>query len=374
MRICYLADAESIHTQRWVKYFVEKGYEVYLFSYRPFGEGSLKLKNVNLYLLPETRTPIRVVSYFANLLSHVRQIRKLIREIKPDLLHAHFVSAEGFLGALTSFHPFVVSAWGSDVLLEPKRSKRSKWKVRFVLKRADLITCAGEHPAARARELGADPERVKVIYFGVDTQEFNPQQNNGKLREELGVFDSPVIISLRNFGPIYDVESLVKAVPLVLRQIPNAKFIIAGDGEQRNYLENLASSLQVSDSVKFVGRIPHDELPKYLTLADVYVSTSLSDGGVSVSTLEAMACQLPVVITDVGDNRMWVKDGENGFFVPERDYGKLADMVIYLLQNPSIRKRVGEMNRKVVAENLSYETQMKKMERIYEGLIRRCQR
>ncbi|GAH34462.1 unnamed protein product, partial [marine sediment metagenome] len=138
-----------------------------------------------------------------------------------------------------------------------------------------------------------------------------------------------MIISFRSLEPIYDVESLIKAIPSVLKEIPSAKFIVAGDGEQRKYLENLGVSLGISGSIRFVGFVENDELPQYLASADVYVSTSLSDAGIAVSTAEAMACGLPVVITDFGDNRKWVENGINGFLVPPKSPEALASKIAY---------------------------------------------
>lgn len=155
----------------------------------------------------------------------------------------------------------------------------------------------------------------------------------------------------------------------MLSNIPDAKFIIAGDGEQRDYLENLAMSLGVSDSIKFTGRIPNDELPRYIASSEIYVSTSLSDAGLAASTAEAMACELPVVITDFGNNRDWVKDGEGGFIIPTKNPAILAEQIVYLLQNQDVRKRFGKINRGVIEERNNYEKEMKLMEDIYFQLI-----
>jgi glycosyltransferase involved in cell wall biosynthesis len=221
-------------------------------------------------------------------------------------------------------------------------------------------------------ELGAHRDRICLICFGVDTLKFNPEHRDPQFKMAQFGSDSPAVISLRNLSPIYDVESLVKAVPLVLAHIPDAKFIIGGDGEQRNYLENLASSLGVLSSVKFVGQLPSDLLPRYLASVDVYVSTSLSDGGLASSTAEAMACGLPVVITDFGNNRDWIRDGENGFNVPLQDPPTLACKLVYLLQHDTFRRRFGEINRAVIEERNNYQKEMHRMEKLYIELIQKC--
>jgi len=364
MRICYIANAESIHTQRWIQYFARTGHQIHLISPTP-PIGNYP-QNVSLY-------PIKVLQGIRGL-NHafsIIQIRRIMKRINPDILHAHYVADYGFWAALCCVHPFVVTAWGSDVLVRPRESTLSKWMVKFVLKQADLITCDAEHLEHRITELGAERKRIKLIYFGVDTQKFSSGKGDVGFKEKLRLEPSSLtIISLRNLSPIYDVESLIKAIPLVLNDIPDSRFIIAGDGEQRNYLGTLAKSLGVSDSIRFVGRIPNDELPRYLASSNIYVSTALSDAGLAASTAEAMACELPVVITDFGNNRDWVKDGDGGFVIPTKDPVILAEKIVLLLKNEDVRRRFGKINRSVIEERNNYEKEMKSMEEIYLQLIR----
>jgi glycosyltransferase involved in cell wall biosynthesis len=121
--------------------------------------------------------------------------------------------------------------------------------------------------------------------------------------------------------------------------------------------------------VKFIGFIQNDKLPEYLNSMDVYVSTSLSDAGIAASTAEAMACGLPVIVTDVADNRVWVEDGVNGFVIPVKDPKLLAERVIHLLKNEDIRRRFGNISRKVIEERNNYYKEMAKMEEIYKKLV-----
>ena len=366
MRICYVAGIGSIHTQRWVKYFANQGHEVHVIT---MGSSEVHdIKNVTFHELGRIRLEIRFISYGVNLLFYAIQIRKLMREIKPEIIHAHYIMSWGFLGMLSGFHPFILTSWGSDVLIDPKRYPLLRFLFKRTLAKADLITCSGEHMIPRMVELGASENKINIIYFGVDTQTFSPTHRSDVKKGELGISGSPTIISLRNLKPIYDVESLIKAVPLVLAKVPEAKFLIAGDGEQRDYLKGLAQSLGVSDSIRFVGWISNNELPKYLASADIYVSTSLSDG-LAVSTTEAMACGLPVIITDFGDNKRWVEDGVNGFLVPLHDPEALASRIIYLLHNEYDRIRFGRTNRQIIEGRNNYEREMGKMGELYERLI-----
>ena len=368
MRICYLADAGSIHTQRWVKYFADKGHEVHLISFRPFRDG--KTESVKLHLLKRLQLQIRFISFLINLLFEVTQIRKLMKKINPDIVHAHYVSEYGWLGALTGFHPFIASAWGSDVFIEQRKLKFSRILTKYALKKVDLITCDGENSKDAIINLDINPKKIKIVYHGVDTRKFNSKQKDKEFIKNLFGWEKfPVVISVRFLVPKNDVETLIKAILLILKKIPNAKFIIGGEGPEEGYLKELAESLGISNSIRFVGWIPHDDLPKYLSSSDVYVTTSLLDGGISIATVDAMACELALVVTDIADNKKWIKDGENGFIVPTKNPKLLAEKVIYLLENKEIRKRFGEINRKIVKEKQNYEREMEKMEKLYKKII-----
>jgi len=367
VKLCYLADASSIHTQRWVKYFADVGHEVHVISQKPFGANPPT--NVSLHLLQPLKVGSTTIKG-ANLPFQILQIHQNIRRLKPHLLHAHDALGYGFWGALCRFHPFVITPWGSDVVVSPGKSWFFKWSVQFALKNADFLTCDADHLVGTLTALGANPNKIQVIYFGVDTKKFAPAAPDGNLRARLGIAaNAPVVISLRHLNPIYDIESLVRAAPLVLEKIPDARFIIAGNGTLRFQLEQLATALGIAEQLKFVGAIPNHELPDYLTLSDVYVSTSLSDGGLAASTAEAMACALPVIITDFGDNRQWVTDGKGGFLIPLRNPAVLADKIVYLLENAETRRQFGAFNRQVILERNDYYTEMAKVERIYQNLL-----
>jgi L-malate glycosyltransferase len=369
MKICYIAGGTSIHTQRWINYFARKGHEVHLISYLfPANYDGFDTRvqiHPLVVLLPRVW---KVSRYFSGSLWPF-QVRRMVNKIKPDILHSHYVTTYGYLGAISRFHPLVLSAWGSDVLITPKQSRIHRFLTEYSLRKADLITCGGENTKEEMIKSGTNAEKIRLIYHGVDTRKFNPKKREQKLRDELGLFESPIIISVRMLEPLYDVESLVKAMPLVIEQAPKTKLIIAGEGEQRDYLENLARGLGISSAVRFVGQIAHDELPKYLASADVYVSTSLSDNGIAVSTLEAMASGLPVVITDCADIKKWITDGEDGFIVPVKTPEAIAAKVIYLLENEDTRVKFGRLAREVVENRADYEEEMLKVEKLYQQLI-----
>jgi glycosyltransferase involved in cell wall biosynthesis len=364
MRICYIAPAESVHTQKWVSYFAERGHDVHLVSRKSFeGNG---IENIKLYRLTSFRYPV-LLRYPYDAI----KVRGLIKEIKPDILHIHYATGYGLLGALSGFHPFILSAWGSDVLVAPRQSTIYRWIVKFAIRQADIIHCDADHIRGPLMELGAKPQKINLIYFGVDTQKFKPTPRSNKLRSELGILDSPTVISSRSLKPIYDIGTLIDSIPAVLKEIPGVKFLIAGGGSEEQKLKEQARSLGISSSVVFTGWIDNDELPLYLNSADIYVSTSLSDAGLASSTAEAMACGLPVIITDFGDNKKWVEDGTNGFLIPLKNPQVLASKIVYLLRNKEIRDKFGVINRQIIEERNNWATEMRKVEKVYETSVKR---
>jgi len=369
LRLCYIASGISIHTERWVNYFARRGDEVHLISSR-FTEGYEGFDSrIQMHPLVRLLPQIWKLSGYLSGILWLFQVRRLVQRIRPDILDAHYIGVPAYLAVASGFHPLVLSAWGSDILIDAKRNPLRRILTQSALKKAEMVICDSETARKRLLELGTRPDKITKIFWGVDTQQFNPQRRDEELKGNLGVSGAPTIICVRNLKPVYNVEMLIRAIPLILEQTPQARFILAGDGEQRGYLKSLASSLGVLDSIKFVGLIPHNELPKYLASSDIYVSTSLSDS-TSLSLQEAMACELAPVVTDLPANREWIVDGENGFIVPINDVRRLADKIGYLIENVEVRRKLGRPGRSIIEEEAEYEKNMKKMENVYEQLVR----
>jgi glycosyltransferase involved in cell wall biosynthesis len=353
MKICFLAGANSIHSYKWVKYFADNGHKVSWISFAENTQG--KINGVDFYQISKPFP----FNFF--------ELKKLVKRIKPDIFHAHYAGVNGFLASLVNFHPFVLTAWGSDVLFAGKSKIKGPF-VKHALKKADLITSDAEHIKKAIGVLGIKTAEIKIICFGVDVMKFSPGDKKQEIVDKLKISNCPAVISLRNLEPLYNIESLIKAVPLVLKEFSEVKFIVAGRGPEEENLKKMAETLGVSESIRFVNWIPQNELPEYLRVSDVYVSTSLSDAGLASSTAEAMACELPCIVTDFGDNKEWIKNNESGFLMPLKDFNFLAEKIIYLLKNPEERKRLGANARKVIEEKNNYYKEMEKMEKLYASL------
>jgi len=368
LTICYLGTAGSIHTVKWAEYFANKGHKVHLISYDDFRDK--KSEKIILHLIGR-KIPINLwrINTLINLPLALSQTKKLIKEIRPDIIHAHYVTSYGHLAALTGFKPIIMTGWGSDILVEPKKSIISRIAVKYALKRSALITCDAEHMKKAIIKLGGDSCKIKVIRFGIDTGKFFRKDKNEKLQEKLGTLGILTVISLRRPAPIYNLETLIRAIPSVIKEFPDVKFLIAGEGSEKERLKKMAEELNIIKNVLFIGEILNDALPDYLNISDVYVSTSLSDAGISSSTAEAMACGLPVIVTDSGENKNWINDGESGFIIPVKSPEILSEKIIYLLKNPKKMENFGENARKMIIENNDYCNEMTKMEKLYHNAL-----
>lgn len=368
MRICYIATGISLHAQRWVNYFARKGHEVHLISHRFPVEYEGYDKSIQFHPLVRLAPKIWAISRYPSALLWLFKVRRLINKIKPDVLDAHFIGINAYLAVVSGFHPLILTAWGSDILIIPKQNPLWRNLTKYAIRRADFLISWSSVIKEALLNFGAQESRMSVVFLGVDTHQFNSTQREERLRQRLGASKSPIVISTRTLSPLYSVDTLIQAIPLVLAEIPETKFVIIGDGNQKDYLVKLAADKGIMNAVKFLGRVPHEELPKYLASSDIYVSTSLSDG-TSISLLEAMACKLAPVVTDIPANRNWVAEGKNGFLFPIKNHKILAEKIIFLLKDKGARYSFGAIGESLVAEHAQYEQQMEKVEEIYQSLV-----
>jgi L-malate glycosyltransferase len=282
--------------------------------------------------------------------------RRYIKRLEPDLLVGNGVSGTnpyGFCCALSGFHPFVILVWGSDILIEAKKSILLRFIAKFVLKKADGVIVDSEIKRQAAIALGCLKEKIWKFPWGIDLSMFPPHVGGSYVKTHLGWANNKIIISTRNHFPIYGVEYLIKAIPIVIKRYPEARFLIIGEGTDTKKLKNMTEEAHIESYVLFVGKVPNTDLSKYLNAADIYVSTSLSDG-TSNSLLESLACSLPVVVTDIPGNREWIENGKNGFLVPIKDPTKIAEKIVFLLENDELRELLGTNNAKLANEKADW--------------------
>ncbi|EHR04616.1 glycosyltransferase [Bradyrhizobium sp. WSM471] len=359
MKICFLATGESVHSFRWIRFFAQRGHEIHWISLKPSRFPSLP--NTTFY---DMSGPGKIVS----VVSAMIRVRALLARLKPDILHAHYAGSYGLIGAFSGLQPYVVTAWGSDVLF----AGRARFKgalVGWALRNAALVTCDAYHMIEAMVAIGVTRSRVHLVFFGVETDTFSPGLASEDMKTAWDAQGKRVVISLRNLEPVYDIGTLINAVPRVISVMPNTKFIICGSGSREAELREQVRVLGVAEHVVFGGRYDNVKLPDMLRSSDVYVSTSLSDAGIAASTAEAMACGVPAVITNTGENDRWIDEGQNGFLVSPGDSDALSARITELLGNERLRKEVGNAGRTKILATNNYTSEMERMEQLYQRVL-----
>jgi glycosyltransferase involved in cell wall biosynthesis len=280
------------------------------------------------------------------------------------LIHAHWAIPTGLIGVLVGSFlkiPLIVTIHGSDFRIGTMKTFILKKIFVYVCKRAKYIICVSEVLKREVEKLGVKRENIFVLPMGVEEPFLKPLRNRGVDRIGQGF----TILSNRQLQPIYNISLLIRAIPIVLKEEPDAKFVIGGIGSERENLEKQVKDLNIRPSVQFLGWVMHEEMPKLLSQADIYISTSLDDG-TSVSLLEAMASGAFPIVTDIPSNREWISDGENGFLVPLDDEEFLAERIIKAIRNKDLIETSRDSNFCLIKEKALWPVTIGKTQEIYK--------
>ena len=373
MRLCYIANPYSIHTQRQARYFADQGHEIHLISVSPT-QGTIPLNafpdNVTLYDLM-AKSNIRKLRY----LHWGILARQIVRKIQPDILHAHQVAGNGWVGAATGYHPFIVTAWGSDLLLGPHRSRIQRQLAKWVLQRADYVTCVSEGLMQAAKSLGADPQKLEMATWGIDTDVFHPASPADKqaIRAQIGLHPTDLLVlSIRAIKEVYNPLDIAKAIPLVLKRIPNVQFIIRTYGYDPHLLTQFKAIIQkhhAAEAVQYLGDLSTEEdIANLYRAADVAISIPSSDGTPS-SVLEALACGAVPILSDLPTLHKWVQHEQEGLFVPAKNTEYLSEVIIRLITDDSLRQTLSANGVKLIRQRADSKIWMRRNEEIYELLL-----
>jgi len=384
LRICALGDLESIHTRRWLEPFAARGHDVQAISfYAPSvtpvgvtvrsltagGSSSAQNKGGGASRSLAGRLPPTLLRLLNALRYERKGLGKTVRRLQPQILHAHYVVEHGFFAATTGFHPLVVTAWGSDILVATARSRLTRAIARYTLRRADLVTSNNEYMSERIRALGVPSRKVATVVFGTDEFYLEDAEQSVNLAAD-AVESPPTVVSTRSLdSPLYNVDSLLRAMAIVRGRLREARLIIAGEGRLRPALESLAAELGSADGVEFTGFLDQQALRDVFHRAHVYASIPSSDA-TSVSTLSAMAAGCFPVVSDLPTQREWIDDGVNGFRVPVDDVAALAYRLEEALTNGDLRRQAATANRRLVEERGVWERNVPEMERLYRQLAK----
>ncbi|MCG1027059.1 glycosyltransferase [Virgibacillus halodenitrificans] len=360
MKICLLAGASTIHTVRWVNAMAQLEHDVHLITMHPSKMDQID-SAVHVYKL-KVPAPI---GYYTNVL----ELKLLLGRVQPDLLHVHYASGYGTLARLVHFKPTLLSVWGSDVYLFPNKNKRNKMILKNNLASMTHITATG-HALKKQTECFHTPAvPIDIVPFGIDMNLF---KKLGEIPHE-----DIVIGTVKRMKPIYGIDLLLKAASRVVEKLKMAgrgeiadriKLLIVGEGEQLGELKQLADQLGIKERTAFVGAIPNNEVPKYINQMDIYCAFSRSES-FGVAVLEASACEVPVVVSNVGGLPEVVQDGVTGYICNLDDLGKMADKLYELVMDEGKRAEFGRNGRKFVRNHYEWQQNVAEMEKIYKKIV-----
>ncbi len=379
LRIAVLGDFDGVHTRSWLRWFIARGHDVHAISFYP---PSAPVDGVTLHVLKERFTngdggsaagsgSSRIPRSLVRLVHAARYrqagLQRVLREIAPDVFHAHFVVEHGFYGALAGFHPYVVTAWGSDVLVEPGRDPISRQIAKWTLARADLITSNNNVMAERIVELGASRSKVEIVTLGADAYFGDRWEESANVAAPFA--GAPItILSTRAHEPLYNIDAIIDAFAVLHEKAPNTQLVVAHSGSLSPALEDRARPL--GDAVTFTGTVDAARLRDLMTEAAVFVSVPSSDG-TSVALLQAMSAGAFPVVSALETVREWIVDGENGLTVPLGSPVLMAEALMKAVSGVELRRTAAVRNRAIVRERGTNEVEMARMETLYLRLASR---
>lgn len=359
IRVLYISSGYSPHDYRFLCGFIRSGLE-------PF---HLPLTQE---VLDERPAPAGVVTLKGGTekgeVSDPRTVAQVVRDIRPDMTLAGPVHTGGFLAANAGVSPLVIMSWGSDLLDDPERDPSVKERVRLALCRADAVfgDCQAVAKAARKYRDFSEGE-VVVFPWGVDLGIFATGSTEPTLRAELGWETNPVLISTRNWEPVYAIEVLILAFAKARRRFPEARLLLLADGSRSPEVRRLIGGLCLSTVVHTPGRVPNTALPGYYRLANLYVTNALCDG-TSVSLLEAMAAEKPVIASSTPGNREWIVAGRNGWLAEPGSEDALASAIEQALDHAGDWTRIGAENRRAVANRANWDENFPRLVELFHRL------
>ena len=366
MRVALLADGKSIHTVNWVNGLSRKGIDVTLISSHSISPDING--EVNICQLPFSSDKKLLSGSLAYILN-VLPLIILLFKLRPNILHSHYLSGYGLLGALTFYRNFVTSVWGSDIYIFPKLSKVKHLIIKFVLWRTKKLSSTSRNMLKEVLKYSDIASRSTVIPFGIDTKKFKPILSDRD--------PSFVVGTVKGLKDVYGVDYLITAFFQVCEYFEKTneavfselKLSIAGHGAKELELRQLANSSDYRNKVEFLGFIENKEVPATLSTFDVFIAYSRSES-FGVSVLEASSSGLPVIVSDVGGLPEVVEQNKTGFVVPANSADLLAKSIITMFEDRKSMVDMGVSGVEFVEQNYSENASLMLMINFYKEFIR----
>lgn len=349
--VCIVGPGNNVHVHRWAEALRRRGLQVSLISTLPAALPA-SLRDLPCFTIPTVAAGMTRSQRLVTLLGGWARVPGLVAALRPDVVHLHSLPVPSAVPFLRLLPRLVVSSWGSDVV---QRDPRKARLYPYLLRHAQQLTATSHYLATVTASYLRAPLPIHVIPFGIDPQRFTPAQ------EPAG---GQRIGTLRHLERNYGIDVLIDAVPLLLESKSQIRIEIGGAGSLRSAFERRTRELGVGEQVTLHGRIDHAEVPAFLRSLAIFAMPSRAEA-FGVAALEAQACGLPVVASNVGGLPEVVRDGETGLLVPPEQPQALADALLALIRDPERCVQMGAVGREWVCARYDWQTNVDQMLEVY---------
>ena len=365
MKILYFSNDYCTHDHRFISAIRDGGHDV--FHVRLEGN----LRQTEDRPVPED---VEIVQWaggkdkfrWFDLPKYILSLRRVIKYIKPDLIHAGPIQTCAFIAMLTGFRPLLTMSWGFDLMQDVHRNRWWEWVTGYVLKRSTYFTSDAKVTRDKAVVYGMNPEHTVVFPWGVDLGHYTPKNwSTEKTDQPENAF---TLFCNRSWEPRYGVDVLARAFVRAIQSKPELSLMLLGGGSQGARIRQILHNGGVLDRVTFGGQISQNELPRWYHWADVYISPSHVDGS-SVSLMEALACGLPCLVSDIPANKEWVTEAENGWLFPDGNVDALAAKILQAVDQRKSLPKIGNAARTVAEERADWKKNSAKLMQAYEQAL-----
>ncbi len=369
MKLLILADPSSPHTIKWVRGLAQKNLDIYIIGLSEYNKNNYEnLSNVKVGSI-NLSEKIFSSNNFASKSIYLKalfKIKYIIKTFKPDILHAHYATSYGLLGALLGFKPYIISVWGSDIYDFPNESFIKKNILKFNLQKADYICSTSKAMSLETNKYTT--KNINIVAFGIDTNKFIPK------KKKLNIFNSDDIVigTVKTLEDKYGIEYLIRSFHQVKKDLPEKKIkmLIVGGGSQKDYLTALTKKLGIEADTVFTGKINYDDIVDYYNELDIYLALSINES-FGVAVIEASACNKPVIVSNAGGLPEVVEHGVTGYIVNKKDYLEASKYLKELIIDQELRNKIGINGRDFVKANYDFNINLEQMISIYNQAIKK---
>ena len=366
MKIMFVAPGRSILSNNWASAMCDRGHTVHFVTQESFTENKYSFVEETDDRFIIHQLPVRgKKGFFFNALA----IKKVMKEIDPDIIHVQQAAGYGLLGTYTNRDKAFVSVYGWEVY-DLVKSKLWKPIISHIMHWYKYVGSTSECMKKQILKVFPDLKApIVVTPFGIDMKEFKYQPTKK---------DEIVVGTVKKMDKKYGIEYLIRSFERTYRimseespEIAEKLYLeLVGPGNQMEELELLSKELGISERVRFIGRVFHKDVPKWLNRFDVYCAPSILDSeSFGVAIIEASSCRRPVIVSDVGGLPEVVEDGITGFVVPAKNIEALSDKMIVLLKDPALREKMGLAGERHVKEKYDWEKCVDLMEEVYQSIL-----